>query len=176
VWICHSGNYFRFVEEWSDLYHNGVNELIAKDNKPRTEKKKDDKDKNTCPQCGSFVESDADFCPQCGWERPRIIIEHKPAELIEFDLNSIKPPRVRNGAKVYDVASISKPIEHISKAGNLCYKVVINNKYSKYFAMHTMKGQADYSRLQNSLAQGKKPIEIEVKKIGKFENVEIIWD
>lgn len=170
VWICHSGNFLRFVEDWSDLYHNGVTSLDSKEDAPRKEKKKNEKDKNTCPVCSSFVESDADFCPICGWQRPRIEIKQSNAEIVEFSLDDINPPRIRNGAKVYDVKTISKPIEHISKAGNLCYKVVINNKFSKYFAMHTTRGIADYNRLQTRM-----PIEIEVKKIGNFEDVILIW-
>ena len=37
VWLCHSGNFMRFMDTWDDVYSNGVHELKDDAEKPRRE-------------------------------------------------------------------------------------------------------------------------------------------
>ena len=85
IWLCHSGNYIRFREDWDDVYSNGVTELkpsgeVAK--KEPTEKEKKD---STCPQCKALWIG-GDSCMSCGYVRFRMsTVESVPGELKELE-------------------------------------------------------------------------------------------
>jgi superfamily II DNA or RNA helicase len=84
IWLCHSGNYLRFREDWDDIYTNGVTELkpsgeVAK--KELTEKEKKD---SVCPQCKSLWVG-GDSCMTCGYVRFKMsMVETIPGEMQEL--------------------------------------------------------------------------------------------
>ena len=71
TWICHSGNYLRFLDQWEDLYHNGVTSLDDGAEKTKPEPSKEQKDAAKCPKCGLLWETKGDTCTHCGFTRPR---------------------------------------------------------------------------------------------------------
>lgn len=70
VWIDHSGNYLRFLDQWDDLYHNGVSELDDGAEKPKPEPTKEQKEAAKCHKCGQ-VWGPTDVCQSCGAIRIR---------------------------------------------------------------------------------------------------------
>jgi superfamily II DNA or RNA helicase len=71
VWLCHSGNYLRFQEDWEEVYNNGVSELDDAREKPKKEKTDKEKEAAKCPMCGAFWPSKSDTCLHCGHVRER---------------------------------------------------------------------------------------------------------
>jgi len=71
VWLCHSGNYLRFQEDWEEVYNNGVSELDDTREKPKKEKTDKEKEAAKCPMCGAFWPSKSDTCLHCGHVRER---------------------------------------------------------------------------------------------------------
>lgn len=85
LWLCHSGNYLRFLEDWEDVYANGVNEIDEGKEKPRKEKTQAEKEAAKCPKCNAFWPGRADTCACCGFMRARrneVIVN--PGELEEL--------------------------------------------------------------------------------------------
>ena len=85
LWICHSGNYLRFKDEWEDVYVNGVSELDDGKEKPKKEPSKEEKEAAKCPKCSHIWPSNSDMCAHCGHVRQRKneVIE-KPGNLVEL--------------------------------------------------------------------------------------------
>ena len=71
TWLCHSGNYIRFQEDWEEVYNNGVSELDDTREKPKKEKTDKEKEAAKCPMCGSFWPAQSDTCLNCGHVRER---------------------------------------------------------------------------------------------------------
>jgi len=71
IWLCHSGNYLRFREDWDELYHDGVSELHDGKEKPKKEKSDKEKELAKCPACGHLWPGNSDTCPSCGHTRVR---------------------------------------------------------------------------------------------------------
>jgi superfamily II DNA or RNA helicase len=71
VWLCHSGNYLRFQEDWEEVYNNGVSELDDTREKPKKEKTDKEKEAAKCPMCGHLWPSNSDTCLSCGHVRER---------------------------------------------------------------------------------------------------------
>jgi DNA repair protein RadD len=71
LWLCHSGNYLRFQEDWEDVYANGVTEIDEGREKPRREKSQAEKEAAKCPRCSALWPGRADACACCGFVRPR---------------------------------------------------------------------------------------------------------
>lgn len=85
LWLCHSGNYLRFAEEWEDVYSNGVNEIDEGKEKPRRELTANEKEAAKCPRCSAFWPGRSDVCACCGFmraKRSEIIVN--PGELQEL--------------------------------------------------------------------------------------------
>lgn len=70
TWLDHSGNYLRFLEDWEDLYHNGVQSLDDGKEKPRKEPTPKEKEAALCSNCGNPW-GPTDTCQHCGHKRPR---------------------------------------------------------------------------------------------------------
>ncbi len=85
VWLCHSGNYLRFMKQWESLYAEGVSELDDGAEKPKPEPTKDQKDAAKCPVCSHLWPGQSDTCSHCGHIRVRrsSVIEI-PGELFEL--------------------------------------------------------------------------------------------
>jgi superfamily II DNA or RNA helicase len=71
LWLDHSGNVMRFLEDTQDVFENGVSELNdgKYDGKVRKEKTEKEKKDSSCHACG-FVHT-LPICPACGAARPR---------------------------------------------------------------------------------------------------------
>lgn len=71
LWLDHSGNYLRFLEDWETLYSDGPGELDDGREKPKKELSERDKQAATCPRCKAAFPPKADTCPHCGYVRLR---------------------------------------------------------------------------------------------------------
>lgn len=68
----HTGNWLRFLSDWNDLYHNGVNELAGEqDKKPRKEPTEKEKQASKCPKCGCVFPGNSEICAHCGYVRQK---------------------------------------------------------------------------------------------------------
>jgi DNA repair protein RadD len=66
-----AGNYLRFLEDWDEVYANGVGDIDESREKARREKTKTEKEAATCPACGHVWPRGSDTCPSCGFVRAR---------------------------------------------------------------------------------------------------------
>jgi superfamily II DNA or RNA helicase len=71
VWICHSGNYLRFRDQWDELVSDGVSELDDGAEKTKPEPTEKEKEAAKCPRCSALWPSDSDVCSSCGFVRIR---------------------------------------------------------------------------------------------------------
>ena len=71
TWLCHSGNYIRFREDWDDIYENGIHELEDGREKAKKEKTESEKKEAKCPVCSHLWPSGSDTCLHCGHTRER---------------------------------------------------------------------------------------------------------
>ena len=72
LWLDHSGNFLRFIEDTQEVFSLGVANLDKReyDAKVRKEPSKEAANAFTCGAC-RFLMGKASHCPACGWERPR---------------------------------------------------------------------------------------------------------
>lgn len=70
TWLCHSGNYLRFREDWEAIYEQGITDLDDEAEKPKKEPTDKEKAAAKCPQCGALW-GNADVCSHCGHVRQR---------------------------------------------------------------------------------------------------------
>ena len=99
VWLDHSGNYLRFIEDWDDVYANGVKELDDGREKSKKEKTEKEKSEAKCPQCSHVWPKDSDSCPSCGFVKiKRNTVETIPGELMEIGTNGL----VKKGGEKQD--------------------------------------------------------------------------
>lgn len=85
LWLCHSGNYLRFLEDWEDVYANGVTEMDEGREKPRRELTPNEKEAAKCPRCNAFWPGRSDTCACCGFVRlRRAEVVVNPGELEEL--------------------------------------------------------------------------------------------
>lgn len=86
LWLCHSGNYLGFQEDWEDVYYNGVHDLDEGREKPRKEVKDFEREKAKCPKCGTLWMGRSDTCACCGFVRVRFNeVITTPGELEELE-------------------------------------------------------------------------------------------
>lgn len=84
LWLDHSGNYLRFLDDWDDLFLNGVSKLD--DGKEKSKKEPSDKEKEAakCPKCSALWPPKSDTCSHCGHVRERRNeVQVKSGELVE---------------------------------------------------------------------------------------------
>lgn len=72
LWLCHSGNYLGFQEAWEDVYANGIDKFDEGRERPRKNLKQDEKERATCPRCGTVWIGRRDDCAHCGFVRPKV--------------------------------------------------------------------------------------------------------
>ncbi len=86
TWLCNSGNYLRFKEDWDNVYENGVTEIDEGLDKPRKEKTKKEKESAKCPSCSALFPGGMDVCPSCGFVRAmrQSMITSVPGEMEEL--------------------------------------------------------------------------------------------
>ena len=71
VWICHSGNYLRFRDQWDELVSDGVSELDDGAEKTKPEPTEKEKEAAKCPRCSALWPGHSDVCSSCGFVRVR---------------------------------------------------------------------------------------------------------
>lgn len=85
LWLCHSGNYLRFQDDWDELYENGVTELKDGKQKAKQELKPEEKEARKCPKCGALWVGRGRVCSSCGHERPLVsTVEQVAGEMVEL--------------------------------------------------------------------------------------------
>lgn len=89
TWLCFSGNYLRFMDDWNDIYENGVNSLNDDKEKTKKEKTEEEKKESKCPQCSALWEKGCRACVYCGFMRtsPNKVAS-VPGELKELQVSS----------------------------------------------------------------------------------------
>jgi DNA repair protein RadD len=72
LWLDHSGNFLRFIEDAQEVFARGVSSLNEReyDAKVRKEPTEAEKKAFACGAC-KFLMGGAPHCPACGWERPK---------------------------------------------------------------------------------------------------------
>lgn len=94
LWLDHSGNFIRFLDDQVDVFSNGVNELNdgALDAKVRKDPEEEDANDFACHQCKFIMPKSATHCPACGWERPRrpSQVENIAGEMVEVGKGKAK--------------------------------------------------------------------------------------
>jgi len=85
LWLCHSGNYLRFRQDWEDLFDNGVQELLEGGEKAKTEPTEKEKKESKCPVCSAYMPRNVDVCASCGHVREkRNTVSVNPGEMEEL--------------------------------------------------------------------------------------------
>lgn len=84
VWLDHSGNYLRFLDDWSSIYSYGPGPLDDGREKVKREPTQQEKEAAKCPKCGHLW-GQSSSCPHCGFvsQRQNLIIVH-PGQMEEF--------------------------------------------------------------------------------------------
>ncbi|MEY4718460.1 MAG: hypothetical protein RL563_1078 [Pseudomonadota bacterium] len=101
LWLDHSGNYLRFLDDWEDLYHNGVKELDDGKEKPKPEPTEKEKEAALCSNCGNPW-GPTDACQHCGHIRPRRnSVIQLPGELQEIRIGNSKVKAADNAKQLY---------------------------------------------------------------------------
>jgi len=87
LWICHSGNYLRFRDEWDDIKENGVKNLRGgHTDKAHNEPTEKIKKVSVCPDCKLLRPPGALSCAACGFTFQIFNqVEVDPAEMEELD-------------------------------------------------------------------------------------------
>lgn len=86
LWLDHSGNYLRFLDDWSSIYSLGPGPLDDKREKVKREPTQQEKEAAKCPKCGHLWGA-SNSCPHCGFVSQRqSLIVVKPGEMQELGL------------------------------------------------------------------------------------------
>lgn len=85
IWLCFSGNYLRFREDWDKVYAEGVHALNDDKERPKKEKTPEEKAESKCPKCEALWERGWRSCGYCGYMRERpAVVTSVPGELHEL--------------------------------------------------------------------------------------------
>jgi superfamily II DNA or RNA helicase len=86
VWLCHSGNFLRFRDDWDEVYANGVQELKEGGEAAKKEPSEREKKEAKCPKCEVLWTFKSDTCGSCGFVKVRMsTVETIPGELKELE-------------------------------------------------------------------------------------------
>jgi len=96
LWLDHSGNILRFMEDTQEVFENGVQDLkegSTKDSTLRKEMNEKEKKDRKCHACG-FVHFKK-ICPACGAERNerQTTIDTASGKMLEVDMRGRKPKK-----------------------------------------------------------------------------------
>lgn len=90
LWLDHSGNFLRFLEDTQEVFALGVSNLDRRDYDSKIRKEPEEKEKkaHTCGAC-HYLMGSASHCPACGWEMPkrRSEVKEVDGELHEVIIN-----------------------------------------------------------------------------------------
>lgn len=91
VLLDFSGNIVRFIDDYTDIYFNGLDQLDAGEKLDKTIRRDDEEEKepSKCPACG--FSPCGKRCISCGHEKqPKNLIEHLPGEMTEVMIGKSK--------------------------------------------------------------------------------------
>lgn len=89
LWLDHSGNYIRFLDDWDEVYANGVEELSDVREKAKKEPTKNKKEASKCPVCHALWPKHSNTCSSCGHVRKRRNeISSVNGEMVELSENT----------------------------------------------------------------------------------------
>lgn len=87
--LDHSGNILRFLDDYTDIFFNGLDALDMGEKLDKAIRKDDNEEAKGCPACGYKPFSKR--CMSCGYERQApALIEHEPGEMREVMLGKKK--------------------------------------------------------------------------------------
>lgn len=101
ILLDHSGNIRRFVEDFTDVFYNGLASLDMGE-KLDASVRKDDEEKaeSRCPKCG-FTPF-AKRCISCGHEKQSVsLVEHVPGEMCEVFIGKQKEAAAKNARDLW---------------------------------------------------------------------------
>lgn len=105
IWLCHSGNYLRFRQDWDDVYENGVHSLVEGKEKTKKEPSKEEKEDSKCPSCAMLWERGWKSCGHCGFMVERhVMVESVPGRMEALASDSIEEKQRFWGMMQYKVA------------------------------------------------------------------------
>lgn len=84
LWLCHSGNFLRFRNDWDQVFTEGVKSLDDREEKTKKEPTEKEKIDQQCPKCHALWARNSDHCHACGYEKPKRQISAMPGELVEL--------------------------------------------------------------------------------------------
>lgn len=128
ILLDHSGNIVRFMEDFVDLYYNGLGALDDGEKLDKKIRKDDDYESKGCPSCGfkPFIKR----CISCGYERKvESLIEHVSGESVEIALG--KKVLASDARNMWDqvcayAKTYSSPEKQYWRAWNL-YKNIVGS-------------------------------------------------
>lgn len=87
IWLDHSGNVIRFLDDTQEVFENGVSDLSTKEYDAKARKEKTEKEKTDmkCPACGFITR--LKICPSCGHEKKgaRSLINNSSGAMVEVN-------------------------------------------------------------------------------------------
>jgi len=78
LWLCHSGNFLGFADDWQKIYFEGVNQLNDGAEKARKKLKPKEKKERLCEECGAVMPPKSQTCGHCGH------VKAKQAQIIQL--------------------------------------------------------------------------------------------
>lgn len=101
IWLDHSGNFLRFMDDWEELYNDGVKSLDDGKEKAKREPSEKEKEAAKCSNCGQLW-GPLDACQHCGHVRPRRNqVISTPGELEEIRIGKSKQKAASNARELY---------------------------------------------------------------------------
>lgn len=149
IWLDHSGNFLRFLEDWEDLYHNGVRALDDGKEKAKKEPTEKEKEAAKCSNCGELW-GPLDVCQHCGHVRPRRnTVLAVPGQLEEIRIGKGKTVAASNKAELYAMCAAyarqySMPEKQKGRAAHI-YKDITGEWPPKEFSFE----KAPYVEISN---------------------------
>lgn len=137
IWIDHSGNFLRFMDDWEDLYHNGVQKLDDGKEKAKPEPTEKEKEAAKCSNCGQLW-GPLDACQHCGHIRPRRnTVIAVPGEMTEIRIGKSKQVAASSARELYAMCCTyarehSAPDKQRGRAAHI-YKDIVGDWPPKEF-------------------------------------------
>lgn len=88
LWLCHSNNYLRFMDERDDIFEHGLSSLDERGLDDHVYKDPEEKVAYDilCKKCKAVLKPTADQCPCCGTRRERrSLVEHVAGEMVRVE-------------------------------------------------------------------------------------------
>ena len=83
LWLDHSGNFLRFINDWSYVFQHGVKELDKHIEKAKKEPTEKEKKEAICPSCKTLWMPVDNKCPECGYVKKKQTFSSVAGEMFE---------------------------------------------------------------------------------------------